>query len=208
MGNVTLFPHKVRKERSSGGGEGSVIHVDFHEQGWYNMNTGSLLLPSDFGSLSPDLVNKNVTIAQAKYISNTTDSQNRNTTVGVTAIFLPDFGARNAKRHQHRVAVYRFKFFPYKFNSSILSMVNSMTSYINATNTTVNMPVADFFGFGNSSINDGNNVRTVKNGTQKAPNNTIIYFTEQDVESAGSSRNQNDISVNILKAFFGQTRTL
>jgi hypothetical protein len=199
VGNVTLFPHKI-VERSAGGREGGVINVDFHEQGWYNMNTGSLRLPSDFGSLSPDLVNKNVTIAQAKYISNTTDSNNRNTTVQVTAIFLPDLVLENQNAISMAL-LFTVLNFPYKFNSSVLSMVNSLTTYINVTNTTIDMPVADFFGFGNSTINDSNNVKTVKNGTRNAPNNTIIYFSEQDVESAGRARTQNDQSVNILEAF-------
>ena len=199
VGNVTLFPQKI-VERSAGGGEGNVINVDFHEQGWYKMNTGTLNLPSDFGNLSPDLVNRNVTIAQARYISNTTDSQNRNTTVQVTAIFLPDLVLEN----QNAISIallFTVSNFPFKFNNSLLSMVNSMTYFINATNTTVQMPVAEFFGFGNSSVDVSNNFVTVKNETKNAPNNTIIYFTQQQVESAGKSQNQNDFNVNILEAF-------
>jgi hypothetical protein len=199
VGNVTLFPQRI-VERLAGGGEGNIINVDFHEQGWYKMNTGKLNLPSDFGSLSSELVDRNATIAQAKYISNTTNSQNRNTTVQVTAIFLPDLvlESENAISIALLFTVYNF---PFKFNNSLLSMVNLMSSYINATNTTVQMPVAQFFGFGNSSIEVNDNVNTIKNETKRLANNTIIYYTQQEVESAGKPQNQNQ-NVNIFEAFW------
>jgi hypothetical protein len=52
------------------------------------------------------------------------------------------------------------------------------------------------FGFGNCSVNVRNNIKTSKNA-----NNTIIYFSEQDVE-AGRARD--DQSVGYFGGIFRQ----
>ena len=195
-GNVTLIPRKI-VERGPGGEVGATVNVDRHEQGWYNINTGTLKLPADFGELSPELVDQEATIASVRYISNTTDAQGRNTTVDVTAIFLPDLVLE--KQNAVSIALlFSISNFPFQFNSSQLALENSLTTFLNATNTTMVLPVTDYFGFGNGSANF--DVKTTKNVTTKGTNSTL-YLVEQQVTAVVSASNSSETAVNILEAF-------
>ena len=192
LGNVTMVPRKL-VERGPDGQEGAVINVDRHEQGWYRLNTGTLKLPKDFANLSEELVGKETTVATVRYISNSTNSAGSNTTVSVTAFFLPDLTCE-ARKAVGIAFLFSVANFPFKYNSSQIEMVNTLSTRLNATNTTMRLPVSDFFAMGKANVN------TSMNKTEKVDNSTL-YVVEQQVTAIVQAANITGMPFTILEAF-------
>jgi hypothetical protein len=135
--NYTLRPLAI-VETDAGGNVGSIITVYDHVQGWYPIGTGTLQLPENYRTrlnVTADSNNgtANVTVATLKYISNSTNSQNLNTTVLVTCLYLPSIQNQTQVGMGVQMQVQNF---PFRFNDSSLTLTNELRTLVNCTNCT------------------------------------------------------------------------